>query len=57
MGKNTIGEDVFLEIMIANASAELNVELNLEASSPTAVTTTFQLLADDNGEFGEIVFL
>ena len=57
MGKNTVGEDVFLEIMIANASAELNVELNLEASSPTAVTTTFQLLADDNGEFGEIVFL
>ena len=57
MGKDTLGQDVFLEIVLDNASAELNVELNLEAANPSSVSTTFQLLANDNGEFGEIVFL
>lgn len=57
MGKDTLGQDVFLEIVLDNASAELNVELNLEAANPSSVSTTFQLLANDEGEFGEIVFL
>ena len=57
LGKNVLGEDCFLELVIDNASAELNIELALDAKAPSSISTTFNLLANDEGDFGELIFL
>ena len=57
LGKDVMGQDCFLELCLDNCSAELNVELSLDAKAPSSISTTFNLLANDEGDFGELIFL
>lgn len=57
LAKDTIGQEKFIELVLDKAVAELNIELSLDATSPSSISTTFNLMANDEGDFGEVIFL
>ena len=57
LAKDTVGQQKFIEIVLDKAVAELNIELSLDATSPSSINTVFNLMANDEGDFGELIFL